>query len=116
MAERYGMDLESVKKYLPKDSVADQVKTQKAVDIVRESAVATKPEVKSEDKPEDKDGGRRKEKNPAAKKPAAKKAESGEDKPADKKVAAKKPESGEKKPAARKPAAKKAAKEPEESK
>ncbi|MDY3282869.1 trigger factor [Dysosmobacter sp.] len=43
LAERYGMDVESVKKYLTRDVVEDQVKSRKAVAIVTDSAVATAP-------------------------------------------------------------------------
>lgn len=94
MSESYNMDIETVKKYLQKEAVEDQIKTQKAIDLVTENATATKLEEKpesgekaeGEEKPEDS------EKKPAAKKTAAKKAESGE------KKTAKKSESTEKKP------------------
>ena len=43
LAERYGMDVESVKKYLTRDVVEDQVKSRKAIAIVTDSAVATAP-------------------------------------------------------------------------
>jgi trigger factor len=99
MAEMYSMDVENVKKYLTKDVVADQVKTNKAIAVVTESAVATKPEEKAEE-----------DKKPAKK--AAKKADDGEEKPA-KKPAAKKAADGEKKPAAKKTAAKKTEKKGE---
>ena len=101
MADQYGMDLETVKKYITADQVKDQIKSQKAIAVVADSAVAAKPEKK------------------AAKKPAAKKAEAaeeGEEKPA-KKTTRKKAEdgaeSGEKKPAAKKTARKTAKKEEE---
>ena len=68
MADQYGMDLEMVKKYLQADQVKDQVTTQKAVAVVVDSAVATKPEKKSAKKAEDGE-----EKKPARK--SAKKAE-----------------------------------------
>ena len=94
MADQYGMDLETVKKYITADQVKDQIKSQKAIAVVADSAVAAKPEKK------------------AAKKPAAKKAEAaeeGEEKPA-KKTTRKKAEDGaeggEKKPAAKKTAKK----------
>ena len=70
MAEKYGMELEMVKKYLTVDQVRDQVMTEKAIAVVVDSAVAEKPE--------------------AAPKKSAKKAEEGEEKPAAKKPAAKK--------------------------
>ena len=44
MSEKYGMDVETVKKYLTREVVEDQVKTQKAIAVVTESAIATKPE------------------------------------------------------------------------
>ena len=101
MADQYGMDLETVKKYITVDQVKDQIKSQKAIAVVADSAVAAKPEKK------------------AAKKPAAKKAEAaeeGEEKPA-KKTTRKKAEDGaeggEKKPAAKKTARKTAKKEEE---
>ena len=43
LAEKYGMDVENVKKYLTRDVVEDQVKSRKAVAIVTDSAVATAP-------------------------------------------------------------------------
>jgi len=93
LSEKYGMDVETVKKYLTKESVEDQVKSTKAIAVVTESAIATKPEEKSEDD---------EEKKPARK--AAKKAEDGEEKKPAKKTA-KKSEDGEEK-AAKKPAKK----------
>ncbi|MEG1592877.1 MAG: trigger factor [Oscillibacter sp.] len=86
MAEKYGMELEMVKKYLTVDQVRDQVMTEKAIAVVTDSAIAGKPEKKAAAKKAD-DG----EEKPA-KKPAAKKAKAadGEEKPA-KKPAAKKP-------------------------
>ena len=68
MADQYGMDLEMVKKYLQADQIKDQVTTQKAVAVVVDSAVATKPEKKEEAEGE---------KKPARK--SAKKAEETED-------------------------------------
>ena len=47
LADQYSMDLEMVKKYLHADQVKDQIISQKAVDIVVESATATKPEKKT---------------------------------------------------------------------
>ncbi|MCI2057012.1 MAG: trigger factor [Oscillibacter sp.] len=106
LAEKYGMDVETVKKYLQKDAIEDQVKSRKAIAVVSESATATKPEAKKAE-----DGEEKPAKKPAAKKTTAKKAEDGEKKPAAKKTAAKKTETAEKKPAA-----KKTAKKTEESK
>ncbi|MPN54032.1 hypothetical protein SDC9_201701 [bioreactor metagenome] len=90
MAEKYSIELENVKKYLPAEQIKDQLSTRKAIDIVRDSATATEPEEE-------------------------KKAEDGEEKPA-KKAAAKKTakaEDDEEKPA-KKPAARKTAKKAEE--
>ena len=47
LADQYSMDLEMVKKYLHADQVKDQIVSQKAVDVVVESATATKPEKKT---------------------------------------------------------------------
>lgn len=69
LAERYGMDVESVKKYLTRDVVEDQVKSRKAVAIVTDSAVATAPV--EEEKPA---------KKTAAKKSAKKSEETAEEK------------------------------------
>ena len=113
LADQYGMDLEMVKKYLQADQIKDQVTTQKAVAVVVDSAVATKPE-KKEDEAEKKparksakkaeEAGEGEEKKPARK--SAKKAEETED-------------GEEKKPArksAKKAAEKKEDEEPAESK
>ena len=85
MSEKYGMDLEMVKKYITREQMEDQVKSQRAIDVVVSSAVATKPVKKAAKKAED---GEEKPaaKKPAAKKPAAKKAEEDEEKPAKKTV------------------------------
>lgn len=98
MAEQYNMDVEMVKKYLQADQVKDQLITRKAVAIVVDSAVATKPEKKAAKKA-DEDGEEKKAKKPAAKK-TTKKAEAAE---------------GEEEKPAKKPAAKKAKKADEES-
>ena len=47
MADQYGMDLETVKKYLHADQVKDQLKSQKAIAVVVDSATAAKPEKKT---------------------------------------------------------------------
>ena len=52
VAEKYGMDLESVKKYLPAAQVREQVIREKVVKLVADSAVAVAPE--AEEKKEDK--------------------------------------------------------------
>ncbi len=44
MAEQFGMDVEMVKKYIQADQVKDQICSRRAVEIVRESATAVKPE------------------------------------------------------------------------
>ena len=98
MAEQYNMDVEMVKKYLQAEQVKDQLITRKAVAIVVDSAVATKPEKKAAKKA-DEDGEEKKAKKPAAKK-TTKKAEAAE---------------GEEEKPAKKPAAKKAKKADEES-
>ncbi|MEA5041615.1 MAG: trigger factor [Oscillibacter ruminantium] len=102
MAEKYSIELENVKKYLPAEQIKDQLSTRKAIDLVTESATATAPKAEDdEEKP--------------AKKITKKSAEDDEEKPA-KKTAAKKTakaEDGEEKPA-KKPAAKKTAKKTEE--
>ena len=101
MADQYGMDLETVKKYLQADQVKDQLKSQKAIAVVADSATAIKPEKKtarkSTKKAEDAEG----EEKPA-KKTTRKKAEKAEDTA----------EGEEKKPAKR--STKKAAKKEEE--
>ena len=65
MADQYGMDLETVKKYLQVEQVKDQVITRKAVAIVVDSATAVKPEKKAAKKAEDGEEGE--EKKPAKK-------------------------------------------------
>ena len=69
VAEKYGMDLETVKKYLRPEDVKEQVIREKAVKIVADSAVAVAP---AEEKAELEAEGEVVEKRPA-KKPAAKK-------------------------------------------
>ena len=69
VAEKYGMDLETVKKYLRPEDVKEQVIRGKAVKIVADSAVAVAP---AEEKAELEAEGEVVEKKPA-KKPAAKK-------------------------------------------
>ena len=46
MADQYGMDLETVKKYLQAEQVKDQLKSQKAIAVVVDSATAVKAEKK----------------------------------------------------------------------
>ena len=95
VAEKYGMDLDTVKKYLRPEDVKEQVIREKVIKIVADSAKAVAPaEVKAELEAE----GEIVEKKPAAKKSTAKKP-------------AKKAEGeAEEKAPAKKPAAKKAAK------
>lgn len=69
VAEKYGMDLETVKKYLRPEDVKEQVIREKAVKVVADSAVAVAP---AEEKAELEAEGELVEKKPA-KKPAAKK-------------------------------------------
>ena len=69
VAEKYGMDLETVKKYLRPEDVKEQVIREKAVKVVADSAVAVAP---AEEKAELEAEGEIVEKKPA-KKPAAKK-------------------------------------------
>lgn len=108
MADQYGMELDMVKKYLQADQVKDQVTTQKAVAVVVDSAVATKPEKKDE------------EKKPAKKTKKAEETEGEEKKPARKSAKkAEEAEGEEKKPArksTKKAAEKKEDEEPVESK
>ena len=48
LTEQFGMDLEMVKKYVREDQIKDQVCSRRAIDVVVESATATKPEKKEE--------------------------------------------------------------------
>ena len=96
VADKYGMDLDTVKKYLRPEEVKEQVIREKVIKLVADSAVAVAPaEALAEEEAE---------------------AEAAEEKKAAKKTAAKKPAAkketadGEEKKPARKPAAKKAAK------
>ena len=85
VAEKYGMDLDTVKKYLRPEDVKEQVIREKAVKVVADSAKAVAP---AEEKAELEEKGEAAEK-PAKKAPARKaKAEDGEK--AEKKPAAKK--------------------------
>ena len=95
VAEKYGMDLDTVKKYLRPEDVKEQVIREKVIKVVADSAVAVAP---AEEKAELEAEGEVVEKKPAKKAPA-------------KKVAAQKTEGAqEEKAPAKKPAAKKAAK------
>ena len=83
MADQYGMDLETVKKYLQAEQVKDQLKSQKAIAVVVDSATAVKAEKKPAKKPAkkttrkkaDEDGEEKKPAKKATKKAAAKKEE-----------------------------------------
>ena len=55
LAEMYGMDVETVKKYVVAEQVKDQLCTQKAVAVVADSAVVIKPEKKTTKKAAKKD-------------------------------------------------------------
>lgn len=82
MAKDYGMEVDKIKASVPADDLKKDLAVQKAMDVVKSSAVVTEVEKKTE----------KAEKKPAAKKTAAKK-------PAAKKTTAKKAENGEKAPA-----------------
>ena len=100
MADQYGMDLETVKKYLQAEQVKDQLKSQKAIAVVVDSATAVKaekkPAKKTAKKAEDAEGEEAAEEKPAKKTTRKKADEDGEEKKpakkATKKAAAKKEE------------------------
>lgn len=96
VADKYGMDLDTVKKYLRPEEVKEQVIREKVIKLVADSAVAVAPaEALAEEEAEAEAAEeKRPAKKAAAKKPAAKKETA----------------DGEEKKPARKPAAKKAAK------
>ena len=76
VAEKYGMDLETVKKYLRPEDVKEQVIREKAVKVVADSAVAVAPaEEKAELEAEGEVVEKKPAKKPAAKKPTKKDAE-----------------------------------------
>ena len=50
VSEKYGMDLETVKKFLPAEQVAEQVIREKVIKLVADSAVAVAPAVEAEEK------------------------------------------------------------------
>ena len=97
---QYGMDLETVKKYLQAEQVKDQLKSQKAIAVVVDSATAVKaekkPAKKTAKKAEDAEGEEAAEEKPAKKTTRKKADEDGEEKKpakkATKKAAAKKEE------------------------
>ena len=95
VADKYGMDLDTVKKYLRPEEVKEQVIREKVIKLVADSAVAVAPaEALAEEEAEAEAAEEKKPaKKTAAKKPAAKKETA----------------DGEEKKPARKPAAKKAA-------
>mgnify|MGYP002561885545 CR=1 FL=1 len=96
VADKYGMDLDTVKKYLRPEEVKEQVIREKVIKLVADSAVAVAPaEALAEEEAEAEAAEEKKPaKKAAARKPAAKKETA----------------DGEEKKPARKPAAKKAAK------
>ncbi len=107
MAKDYSITVEQVKNAVPPEEIKKDLAVQKALELIKSTAVITEVEAKAET-----------EKKPAAKKSTAKKTESA-DKPvaqksAAKKTAAEKTDDGEKKPAAKKTAAKKTTKKTEE--
>ena len=53
MSEKYGMDVETVKKYLTREVVEDTVKSQKAIKVVTSSATVAAPEEKAEEAAEE---------------------------------------------------------------
>ena len=105
MADQYGMDLETVKKYLHADQVKDQLKSQKAIAVVTDSATATKPEKKTAKKSSKKAEETAEGEEPAEEKPAKK---------TTRKKAEKAEEDGEEKKPAKKTTKKAAKKEDEE--
>ena len=50
VSEKYGMDLETVKKFLPAEQVAEQVIREKVIKLVADSAVAVAPAAATEEK------------------------------------------------------------------
>ena len=50
VSEKYGMDLETVKKFLPAEQVKEQVVREKVIKVVADSAVAVAPVVEKEEK------------------------------------------------------------------
>ncbi len=68
LAKQYNMDVEAVKKAIPADSLASDIKSKKAIDLVKDSAKVTE-EKATKKAAEKKDG----EEKAPAKKPAAKK-------------------------------------------
>ena len=50
VSEKYGMDLETVKKFLPAEQVKEQVVREKVIKVVADSAVAVAPAVEKEEK------------------------------------------------------------------
>ena len=67
MADQYGMDLETVKKYLQAEQVKDQLISRKAVAVVVDSATAVKPEKKTKKSSKKADEGEAGEEKPAKK-------------------------------------------------
>ena len=65
MADQYGMDLETVKKYLQAEQVKDQLKSQKAIAVVVDSATAVKAEKKPAKKTTKKAAAKKEEETPA---------------------------------------------------
>ena len=53
VAEKYGMDLDTVKKYLRAEDVKEQVMREKVIKVVADSAIAVAPEVKDEESKEE---------------------------------------------------------------
>ena len=76
VADKYGMDLDTVKKYLRPEEVKEQVIREKVIKVVADSAKAVAPaEEKAELEAEGEVVEKKPAKKPAAKKPAKKDAE-----------------------------------------
>ncbi|MDD6808270.1 MAG: trigger factor [Oscillospiraceae bacterium] len=123
MAADYGVDADVVRKAFGEEDIARDLKSTKALDIVKAAVKVTEKKAAAKKTAEKKaDDEEKPAKKPAAKKTAAKKADDAEEKPAKKpaakKATAKKADDAEEKPAkktaAKKPAAKKTTKKTEE--
>ena len=114
IADMYKIDAAQVKAAIPRKGLESDITANKAIDLIKSSAVIENVEKKDEKQAKKPAAKKPAAKKPAAKKPAEKKEDEGEKKPAAKKPAAKKTtakkaDDGEKKPAAKKTAAKKPA-------
>ena len=85
LAKAYNMEADVIKKSLPADAITGDIKSRKAIELIKDNAVITEEKATAKKTAE--------KKEPAEKKPAAKKkadTAAKEDKPAAKKPAAKK--------------------------